>query len=336
MAADRRPSVSSIRSAISRTSMSSNRNLPPQFGEYRPPSPLSAGKSLPMPSPPVPPAKDRLPPPMTPKRKPVQRQKSPLSAEAFSSPASTMPGAFPDTPSPAQEPQNMSSPSTPESSPASKASKRLSSMRNLLPFKVMRRSSEPNSPDSSSFRPTTPGQESIASSGRSSLRKKRSGSFWKRKSSLSNTFTPGQEGSEGSGHATRNGVDDDTIMEDSRPATPVLVEDTPTPLKKRQSSSHWRRKSSFTSADSVNGEKHGWGGQSSTEGRVAVNGNGTARKEPMQMERKLSDQVEKMSEPESPQSPPPMRSRSPPPQIPEFIGAGGGLGLGEDFLKGFT
>ena len=320
---DRRSSMSSIRSAVSRTSASYNRN------------PLAAGTTLPMPSPPIPPPKDRLPPPMTPQRKPVQRQKSPLSAEAFSSPVSTIPGSFPDTPSPPQGLQSTpystevhSSNTTPESTPGSKGYKRLSSMRNLLPFKMMRRSYESTSPDTSNFRPTTPGEESVTSSGRPSLRKKMSGSFWRRKSSLGTTFVPGQEG-EGNGHAERQ---DDTIMEDSRPATPAL-EDTPPPLKKRKSSTFWRRKSSLTLADTLNAEKQGWGSKPS-ESAVNGNGNGHGYGGTSQMERKVSDRLgRKSSEPQSPHSPPPPRSYSPPPQLPEFVGGGEGLGLGEDFFR---
>ena len=164
-----------------------------------------------------------------------------------------------------------------------------------------------------------------------------SGSFWKRKSSLSHSFTPGQEGSEGNGHATKNSADDDTIMEDSRPTTPVLAEDSPLPIKKRKSGTFWGRKSSLTLADAMNAEKQDWGRKSSTEVRDVVNGNGTMRGEPTRIDRKLSDRLgRKTSESDSPQSPPPRRSYSPPPQLPEFIGAGGGLGLGEDFFKDFS
>ena len=146
---------------------------------------------------------------------------------------------------------------------------------------------------------------------------------------------PGQEG-EGNGHAEKGTAQEDTIMEDSRPATPAL-EDTPSPLTKRKSSTFWRRKSSLTLADTFNAEKQGWGSKLS-EGAVNGNGNGNGNGhgygQPAQVERKVSDRLgRKVSEPQSPQSPPPRRSYSPPPQLPEFVGGGEGLGLGEDMFR---
>lgn len=170
-------------------------------------SPLIAGSSM---APPIPP-KDRLPPPMTPTRKPVQRQKSPLSSEAFSSasPASTMPGAFPASPSPvimagqsnATAYAGNSTPYEPESPSQNTPSsgRRSSGFRNFLPFKALRRSYFSSSTEaegknremagrpstSMSLRPTTPGADSdISGDSRPDLRHKVSGSFWKRKSSL--------------------------------------------------------------------------------------------------------------------------------------------------------
>lgn len=178
-------------------------------------SPLAAGASMPPPTPP----KDRLPPPMTPTRKPVLRQKSPLSSEAFSyerntpepvtTSASAMPGAFPNTPSPGPATGLSSAgqsnatayadPQDRNTIPNGKrnAGKRVSSFRNFLPFKSLRRSYGSTSPETSpkvhqerpstsmSLRPTTPGADSMASGDtRPSLRHKVSGTFWKRKSSL--------------------------------------------------------------------------------------------------------------------------------------------------------
>ena len=105
MASDRRSSISSLKSAISRTSMGSGRpSTPPSTAERRPHSPLTQPAiGVPTLAPPPAVGKGGLAPPMTPQRKAIQRQKSPLSAEAFSSPAPSMPGSFPEE-SPAVDP----------------------------------------------------------------------------------------------------------------------------------------------------------------------------------------------------------------------------------------
>ena len=440
MASDRRSSLSSIRSAISRTSMGSNRpgssqrpSTPPTI-ERRPPSPLTT------PSPGVPtlapPAigKAGLPPPMTPQRRPVQRQKSPLSAEAFSSP-SAMPGAFPDaedtTPSTqAHGKCNLrSTPSqtygstadTPDST--SRNSKRLSSLSKFLPMKNFRRSYDASSPqfspvDDSQTRPKTPGGESMASSNKPSLRKRVSGTFFRRKSSsLGTGFIPGDNidsspaGERVAASPTSprtNGFGNyDTIEEDSRPSSPTLADsNSPIGVKKRNSSTFWRRTSSLTLTQTMNAEKQGWSKRKISEGNYqTANGNSRprlsedilggvssntrsfwgpnrqsqdhtngsdiyadenvaerqrsvaerqkqARPQPRQddiskeeetkkLERNLSEKLQilpkrKFSDrkplPAVPAPPP--RKHSPPPQIPDFVGGGSGLGL-DDWLQGF-
>ncbi|KAL9130706.1 MAG: hypothetical protein Q9217_001185 [Psora testacea] len=325
-------SMNSIRSAISRSSVSSSSAPPPQIYPLPTSKSFTAGSSLPAPSPPLVPPKDRLGPPMTPQRKPLQRQKSPLSSEAFSSPASDMPGAFPETPSPPAGLRNAefrtaaySENSTPSSSPDTRSSKRLSSMRNLLPFKVLRRSYDNPSPDSPGPRPTTPGADSMVSSPpRPTLRNKMSGTFWKRKSSLGMSFVAGEE-EQTNGHTSRpttNGREPDPIMEDSRPTTPIVADEL-SPTNKRKSGTFWRRKSSLTFAETMNAEKQG-SGRKQSESAANDKDTGDDKDEPVQIEKILS---------ETQPPPPPPKSYSPPPQLPEFIGSGGGLGLGEDLFK---
>lgn len=221
--------------------------------------------------------------------------------------------------------------------------------------------SSPQSQSSSGFRPTTPGADSIASSaGRPSLRKKMSGSFWKRKSSLGQTsFVPGDDGQiRHETHGT-NGVEDDTILEDSRPTTPALIEESPP--RSRKSGTFWRRKSSLTLGQTMEAAKQGWGGENKNTaegvrpGTRAVsgpaafgstvngngNGSGTAnRLTGMQrINTKQSEQqrAEDLSPVDTETMTPtttisPVRTYSPPPQLPEFVGGGGGLGLDDDFF----
>ena len=164
----------------------------------------------------------------------------------------------------------------------------------------------------------------ISDSTRPSLRKKMSGTFWKRKSSLGASFAAGdQEHTNGhTGSPATNGQAHTTISEESRPATPVLGDESPR-MKKRRSGIFWRRKSNLTLAGTLNAEKQGWGSKQSESG-INENGNENAKIDTVQVERKLSEK-------HSP--PPPPRSYSPPPQLPEFIGGGGDLDLGEDFFK---
>ncbi|KAL9639073.1 MAG: hypothetical protein Q9164_001170 [Protoblastenia rupestris] len=331
MASDRRSSTSSIRSSISRSSISSNKASRPQMSPLPSSKPFTAGSSLPAPSPPHVPPKDRLPLPMTPKRKPIQRQKSPLSSEAFANPTSTMPGAFPDTPSsPAGLPDAdfhtaaYSENVTPSSTLEHKGSRRLSAMRNLMTFKSLRRSYDNTSSSPTGVRPTTPGADSMVSnSTRPSLKKKMSGTFWKRKSSLGMGFSAGEE-ERTNGHAsspTTNGQGHDTVVENPRPITPVMGDEM-LPIKKRKSGTFWRRKSSLTLTETVNAEKQGWANKP-PEIAVDEDWNGQDKGEPVEIEGRLSEE----------QSPPLFRSYSPPPQLPELVSGGGGLELGEDLFK---
>lgn len=362
MASDQRSSFS----ASSNTSHSSSSEIrrPSSFSYQRPSSPsyrlpplppstgsLSSGTSFPAPAPkpsnfaalpPVPPPKDpQMTHPITPKRKPVERQKSPLSNEAyFSSPATIMPGAFPTTP-PASSPQQTAdynasaAASNHTPSPASRSPKRPSSVRNFLSFKALRRSHDNASLNSQNDRPISAGGESMTSSLRPSLNKKRSGSFWRRKSSLGMNF-----GDYSPASPTSPVTKGESVADEDGPRSPAPVEEIQD-LPKRKSGTFWRRKSSlnlssaFAATDGKgnqspnagsNGESTATGGNtdggqnSMTNGRHEGEEDATA--EDLDTEKPLPEIVEPLWP----------RSYSPPPQLPLFVGGGGGLG-GEDIFK---
>ena len=368
-------------------------------------SPLAAGSTIPPPTPP----KDRLPLPMTPTRKPVLRQKSPLSSEAFSSasaptPASAMPGAFPTTPQsqtlspPNRDPYGptagphaghvntafyTSSPSPGDtSSPPSRKNggRRTSSFRNFLPFKAFRRSYIKSSPDalpksnterpstSLSFRPTTPGADSVVSGdSKSHLGHKLSGTFWRRKSSLGMTEIggsnePTEDGSvtvvsgERSPKATSptspelkvaNGSlanhqsslyerEDDGHAPESvaydRPSTP-LADDASGSLNKRKASGFWRRASSLTLTTALESERPGWGGGARKQS-MDIRGSSTS---PISNgggpDVGSGDEMDNVQSGSTMEVPIVLRrSHSPPPQLPVFVGGGEGLG---DLFKNF-
>ena len=246
----------------------------------------------------------------------------------------------------------------------------------------------------------TPGGDSVASSPKPSLRKRVSGNFFRRKSSLNMDFTPGGNGvpndarqssdnpiAVGSPSSPRtNGfAEHDTIREDSRPSSPILADNSPV-AKKRKSGTFWRRTSSLTLTQTLNTDRNNYrqvsAGAQPTNGTfspseiksVLHNGNGNGKVNgqvtdevsaagaaPLSntgynLDRKISNgnRVERQTsntsgklgrKPSIPSSlvgrrisgkkPQPMltppRSASPPPQLPAFVGAGSGLGL-EDWL----
>ena len=151
-------------------------------------------------------------------------------------------------------------------------------------------------------------------------------------------------------------MNDDTIMEDSRPATPGVGDQ---PLQsgkqRRKSATFWRRKSSLTLGETMNAEKQAWVGgggdrNPSDVGKMQPlqplqqtngNGNGHARGTEPATHNLMGRKMSKRSEPEDEMEyqPPPSpvkRSYSPPPQLPEFVGGGGGLGLKDDFFDGLA
>lgn len=294
--------------------------------------------------------------PVTPKRKPVERQKSPLSNEAyFSSPASVMPGAFPTTP-PA------SSPSQNANVTPSPMSKRPGSVRNFLSFKALRRSYDNTSLGS---RPASAGGESLAASVRPSLNKKKSGTFWRRKSSLGMNFGEDTPASPASSVAR-----DEMSIEKERPMIPAPDEDIPR-VQKRKSGTFWRRKSSLNLAGAFAGMngKENQPQNVETKGGPTVPADGNANgeqngltngkhkgeedvtmedvdRERSQTERSQTERSQtersqyERSQTERSQTerslsefdePLPRRSWSPPPQLPMFVGGGGGLGGAELF-----
>ena len=283
--------------------------------------------------------------PLTPKRKPVERQKSPLSNEAyFSSPASIMPGAFPSTPpasSPSQNAGYNASPATSNNTPwpTSKSPKRPGSVRNFLSFKALRRSYD-NNPSAShqSDRPDSAGGESMTSSLQPSLNKKRSGTFWRRKSSLGMVYGEVSPASSPSS-ATRG----EGVVEERRPLTPA-PEEASHDVPRRKSGTFWRRKSNLnlsSAFSAMNGKENQSknadlnGGASGGHTNGAQNGltNGKHGEEQEEDDdyATMEDLHTEKSLPEI-QEPLPPRSYSPPPQLPDFVGGGGGLG-GEDLFK---
>ncbi|KAL6718248.1 hypothetical protein ACLMJK_004336 [Lecanora helva] len=351
---ERRTSFGASSIGSARRASSSSLQLPPL-----PPSTdsLVSGTSIPPPAPsstgppvaPFPPVKAPAvaPLPLTPQRKPVLRQKSPLSNEPyFASPASSMPGTFPSTPPPVspstgmQPAQFSTTVSASGSSPSttSKSPKRPSSVRNLLSFKALRRSSNHTSPDTHGFRPTSPSAESTLSSSQPSLSKKRSGTFWRRKSSLGMTF--GKEG-EIDEMSSNPGIGTETVPEEASSTvspTPNAENDFPT-VKKRKSGTFWRRKSSLGMASAMDPTRaSGEAQREHTNGLLnsrqsTVNAGHSSRD--AQQNHLYSNQgangTNGHSGTEKPLPDMPTRSWSPPPQLPAFIG--GGAGLGEDLFK---
>lgn len=280
--------------------------------------------------------------PITPKRKPVERQKSPLSKEAYyPSPASIMPGAFPTTPpasSPSQNTEYMASPTISNNmpSPTSKSPKRPSSVRNFLSFKALRRSYDNASLNSQNDRPESAGGASMTSSLRPSLHKKRSGTFWRRKSSLGMVY-----GEDTSASPTSTATRGESVVDEKRPLTPA-PEDEIQSMPKRKSGTFWRRKSSLNLSNAfaaMNGKENqpqNAGSNGGSNGATGDNTNGeqnglTNGKHEGEEDVTMEDLDTEQSLPES-EEPLPPRSYSPPPQLPMFVGGGGGLG-GEDMFK---
>ena len=287
--------------------------------------------------------KKSLPVPVTPQRKPVLRQKSPLSNEAYvASPPPPMPGSFPATPPPAATPLNNGLQDSPfgnsayaakdSPSPNSKSPKRPGSLKSILSFKAFRKSYDKSLPD----RPPSAGGDSTLSSGRPSLHKKKSGSFWKRASSI------GMNPSESDGSSpnpSQNRYDDGVIEEEPslRSPTPAPGDYFP-PVQKRKSGTFWRRRSSLGLA-TVFGKDDG-SAHEATNGDANGNTNGvpngtdethkSLENGGPENEKQLPDLP--LSPSNYPEEELPKRSYSPPPQIPEFVGAGSGLG-GEDMFK---
>jgi len=220
-----------------------------------------------------------------------------------------------------------------------------SRLSSLLPFKALRKSYDNTTPDEQS-RPQTPSATSTISSNRPSLKKKVSGMFGKRNSSLGTDFMPGEYYTNGH-EAGQTNTATETVEED-RSATPTPIENMPT-MTKRKSGTFWRRKSSLGLGTALENETPGWSA-AQKENSIDIdaahaNGNGNGAKRPVSSENEqnyrdgdgvvipgIAQVNTEKSLPESPPlSPLVQRSDSPPPQLPEFVGGGGDLGCEEMF-----
>ncbi|KAL8965119.1 MAG: hypothetical protein Q9183_004018 [Haloplaca sp. 2 TL-2023] len=330
---------------------------------------LTNGTSIPPPDPPTPPAKNEestMMRPSTPSQQPVQQgQLSDATYHRFfpstSSPES-MPGAFPSEgqPQPEEEdpvPQRQTTPklqrmgyevsasaspspyapssSRPSASP-SQSTRRPSSVFRLLPFK--RKAAGNDSDSTFSARPQTPGAESVmgslADSGAGgSLRKKRSGFWGRRKSSLSHVI--GSDGA-GEGAAQRRAVSSGyTGPSGEAQGGWDGEEEFPPRLKKKKSLTFWRRGSSLGLDKMGSGyeqqqqqqqsrpqqqHRSGENGISGVNDLMGVNGGASNGYH--------HDEDTEMGEPDRIT----LRPRSPPPQLPEVghvVQEQGGL-MGEE------
>ncbi|MCJ1464183.1 hypothetical protein MMC07_002796 [Pseudocyphellaria aurata] len=320
--------------------------LPPSLRES-----LTSGTSIPPPPPSPPPPQPVLP--ATPKKTSpsISHRNLPSSDRLTSS----MPGAFPSspptspnadgqTPKPYSRSSHTTSAFAPTTAanpirngtPNSKSPKRPGSLRNLLSFKNSTRSANgsvdpsshfvSNSSHADPYRPASPGASSLASSFRSSLGRRKSGSFWTRRKSSLGMY------SEGTNPSQIGGTDEvlnshGTVHEDGgEPQASNRNVDSgeyasPT-LRKRKSATFWRRKSIM-----------GLNGENGYHAQHSVNGNGDAigiGSEAFPAEKKdLHDEDDVIEiEHEDP------RPRSPPPIIPEIDGIrdGGYLG-GEEMFR---
>lgn len=131
----------------------------------------------------------------------------------------------------------------------------------------------------------------------------------------------------------------ETVLEDEgegRAPTPAPGSDFPT-MKKRKSGTFWRRKSSWGMGTALGEDGTGAGPNQSIIGATSPNTNGghsvinRGRGEDVTINSQEDERSPSDAELETPRVES-IRSASPPPQIPDFIGAGGGLG-GEDLFK---
>ena len=171
---------------------------------------------------------------------------------------------------------------------------------------------------------------------RPSLNKKRSGTFWRRKSSLGMNF-----GDDTSSSPTNTATKDGSVAEETRPLSPAPEEEIQI-MPKRKSGTFWRRRSNlnlagaFSAADGkVNQAQNGGvNGESAraTSGVTSGAQHGmTNGKHEAEDDVTMADADTEKSASELEELLPP-RSFSPPPQLPAFIGGGAGLGA-EDMFK---
>lgn len=136
----------------------------------------------------------------------------------------------------------------------------------------------------------------------------------------------------------------ESVMEEKRPLTPAPEEELQN-APRRKSGTFWKRKSSLnlsSAFSAMNGKEHQPQNAASNRGVSGAHTNGgqnglTNGKHEGEKEEEddddatMEDLHTEKSLPEI-QEPLPPRSYSPPPQLPVFVGGGGGLG-GEDLFK---
>ncbi|KAL8815349.1 MAG: hypothetical protein Q9223_005509 [Gallowayella weberi] len=316
---------------------------------------LTNGTSIPPPAPPTPPPKDSSSMDLS-STPPQQQQQAPLSDATYKryfpsddTSSSHVPGSFPTEdyspePQPIQPSSKLqkmgyevsasASPSpyahSSQRSATSHSPHRPSSVFRLFPFKRRYEDRTSSSADSiSSGRPQTPGAESVIgnlaeSHGGSSLKKKKSGSFWgRRKSSLS--FVTGAEDvaqHQRNGNIAPTGsMRQRTVSSNDGGAESAVFEgeeeEFPPRMKKKKSLTFWRRTSSLGL------ERMGSNGQ---QQQLQPTRNGSIENATNGYQHDGEDTM--MSEPD----PITLRPRSPPPTLPEVgqvVHEKGGL-MGEE------
>ena len=177
----------------------------------------------------------------------------------------------------------------------------------------------------------------ISKSTNPSLRKKMSGTFWKRKSSFLN-FGGVEDSASTIGNGSVATSANDTLIgeQPQRSISPGPGEEIQG-VKKRKSGTFWRRKSNQNLLDAYNGAQQN--GEAGTNGSARTNGHTNGRVNGN------ADVVMSGTDEHTGYSHDyangangavPKRSVSPPPQLPAFIGGGGGLGLPvDDMFKDF-
>lgn len=148
-------------------------------------------------------------------------------------------------------------------------------------------------------------------------------------------------GEDTSASPTSTATRGESVVDEKRPLTPA-PEDEIQSMPKRKSGTFWRRKSSLNLSNAfaaMNGKENqpqNAGSNGGSNGATGDNTNGeqnglTNGKHEGEEDVTMEDLDTEQSLPES-EEPLPPRSYSPPPQLPMFVGGGGGLG-GEDMFK---
>ncbi len=162
-----------------------------------------------------------------------------------------------------------------------------------------------------------------------------SGTFWKRKSSLLH-FGGSDENAMTNEDDSVAASTNETLVDDQpmRSTTPMPGDEIQG-IKKRKSGTFWKRKSNLSLFNAYNsGEQNGAAGTTNgTNGSAKTNGYSNGHQD-VDVAMGGTDDHTEHANGTSPLAF--KRSASPPPQLPAFVGGGGGLGLGmDDIFKGF-